>query len=84
MSCHMGICVRGVLNWPLREQKRALKYIFKDDGSPFRTVDELRNAFMNELAQGHETIPMGKCDSWDFKTGCPGHLETQETEVSNA
>jgi hypothetical protein len=71
---HMAVSVRGMLSWPTREAKRMLKSILKADGSPYRTVDELREALMDELSRGHEVLPLGNvCDGFDFKDGCPGH-----------
>jgi hypothetical protein len=66
--------VRGALNWPRRDAKRMLRAVTKSDGTKFRDVDELRNALMDELSQGHEVIPMSdECEGFDYKTGCPGH-----------
>lgn len=71
---HLVASVRGMLNWPRAEMKRALKYMTKDDGSHFGSIDELRNALMDELSQGHEVLPMCKeCDNHDWKDGCQGH-----------
>lgn len=28
---------------------------------------------MDKLAAGHEVIPVGDCDNFDFKEGCQGH-----------
>lgn len=71
-TIHMCLSVRGALNWDKRRLKNATKWITKEDGSHY-TPDELRSALMDELAQGHEVIPMGECDDFDFKTGCRGH-----------
>lgn len=71
-TVHCCLSVRGALNWNKRELKRATTWITRNDGSRY-TVDELRNALMDELAQGHEVVPMGDCDDFDFKTGCRGH-----------
>ena len=82
---HMCMSVRGPLtNWPAREWKRALKYITKDDGTPYRTVEELKAVFLEELARGHEVIPLGECDNFDWKTGCKGHelTKSQYSEMS--
>lgn len=79
---HMCMSVTGPLaNWPLREWKRALKYINKDDGTPFRSVEELKRSFLDELAKGHKVIPMGECDNFDWEQGCMGHLVEEETTV---
>lgn len=78
-TIHCCLSVRGALRWNKRKLRQALKWIRKDDGSPYRDADELRDAFFDELAQGHEVIPMAKdCPGFDFKTGCPGHEEIEE------
>jgi hypothetical protein len=34
----------------------------------------VRNALLNQLAEGHALLPIGDpCEGWDPKTGCPGH-----------
>ena len=75
---HVCISVRGMLNWPLRETKRHVcgkhPTVTKDDGTRFAGVHEFRQMLMDELAKGHEVLPMGKeCDNFDWKTGCRGH-----------
>jgi hypothetical protein len=72
-TIHLVVSVRGMLNWSNAESKRNLKWITKKDGSRYGSVDELRNALMDELAQGHEVLPTGECDNHDWKTGCQGH-----------
>ncbi len=69
---HMCLSVRGALNWPKGELRRATKWILKPDGSKF-TLEELRNALMDELVKGHEVIPINRCDNFDYKKGCLGH-----------
>lgn len=68
----MCLSVRGALNWNKAKLRNATKWITRDDGTRY-TPDELRSALMDELAKGHEVIPMGTCDNFDFKTGCRGH-----------
>jgi hypothetical protein len=71
---HMCISVRGMLAWGERETKRQLRSITKDDGTRFSGVREFRDMLMDELAAGHEVLPMGKaCDNFDWKKGCQGH-----------
>jgi hypothetical protein len=70
---HMSLSVRGALNWPKREMRRLAKCLIKSDGSKM-TPEEARNALMDQLALGHEQIPIGdRCDNWDWKEGCLGH-----------
>ena len=63
-----------LLNWGNRDWKKALKYMSKNDGSKFSTVEELKLAFMAELTQGHKVVPIGDCDNFDWETGCRGHV----------
>jgi hypothetical protein len=65
--------VRGTLSRDKRYLKQALKWITKDDGSRYRDVEALRDALFDELAKGREVLPMGPCEGFDYKTGCPGH-----------
>jgi hypothetical protein len=71
MRIHMCMNVRGALNWDKKTMKRNAKG-FTNDGKPM-TSDEVRNKLMDELAKGHEVIPLGECDNFDLKTGCKGH-----------
>lgn len=76
-TIHMCQSITGpLMNWGKREWKQATGYITRSDGSKF-TPDELKAAFIEELSQGHEVIPIGECDNFDYKKGCLGH-EKQE------
>ena len=72
-TIHMCVSVRGMLNWPKREFNRAMKYTTKSDGTKFASVEEFKNSLYDELAKGHEVLPTGECEGFDYKTGCPGH-----------
>ena len=72
-TIHLVISVRGMLRWTAAETKRNLRSITKSDGTRYASVDEFRNALMDELAKGHEVLPTGECDKHDWKTGCQGH-----------
>lgn len=70
---HMSQSITGpLLNWKTPDWKRATKFITRLDGSRY-TVAELKRAFVEELSKGHEVVPVGECDNFDFKTGCKGH-----------
>lgn len=71
MKYHMSLCVRGALKWP----KSRLKKMFLSDDGKSMTADQARDVLLDELSQGHEVIPMGKCDNFCFKEGCKGHEE---------
>ena len=78
-TVHSCISVRGMLNWDRRETKRYLRTITKNDGTRFSSIDEFRNALLDELVEGHEVLPIGKpCAGFDYKTGCPGHEEEED------
>lgn len=76
MKMHMSLSVRGALRWNKADLKRNCKWITDDNGNRY-TPEGLRDAMMNELAQGHEVIPLGECDNFDYKTGCKGHEEKE-------
>lgn len=71
-TVHMCMSVRGALNWNKATLKRMAKSFTDDNGKPM-TPDQVRNALMDELAKGHEVIPLGECDNFDYKKGCMGH-----------
>ncbi|MBL8968252.1 MAG: hypothetical protein JNG85_14695 [Spirochaetaceae bacterium] len=78
---HMCMSVRGILSRSNRELKRMLPMFTRDDGSHYATTDQLRDALLDEIAKGHEVLPMGKCDNFDWKDGCKGHEEPAEVEA---
>lgn len=57
-----------------RDWQKMMKYMKKGDGTPFRDADEIKAAFIDEALQGHEVIPIGDCDNFDYKKGCLGHV----------
>lgn len=81
-ALHLCLSVRGALAWDKREAKRNMKGIKKADGTPFRSVEELRDFFMDQLVAGREVLPIDtECKSFDFKTGCRG-CEVEEVELA--
>ena len=72
-TIHLVVSVRGMLKWSDRYMKSMLRSIYNNDGTRYKSVDELREALMDELAQGHEVLPTGECDNHDWKKGCLGH-----------
>lgn len=74
---HMKMDIRGVLlNWTNKEHGNLFKH---DDGRPM-TPREAKWALMDELAKGRNFLPMGECDGFDYKTGCPGHRIPDEVK----
>jgi len=71
---HSGISVEGVLAIPLSDFERQFEGVVRDDNGRLMTPAEVRRHFEEAKAQGHRILPMnGKCEGWDYHTGCPGH-----------
>lgn len=67
---HMCLDVKGALtNWKLP----AFKNMFTREDDTTLTPTEAKAHLLDELSKGREKLPMGKCDNFDFKTGCRGH-----------
>jgi len=73
MIRHMCISVRGALTWSNSLAKR-LAPTFLVDGIPLKTAAQVRRFLQKELDMGHEMLPTGGCDNFDWKTGCKGHV----------
>lgn len=68
----MCLSVKGALsNWKLKDFRKMFRH---EDGS-FYTPQEAKEALIEELALGHDVIPMGNCDNFDYKKGCLGHAQ---------
>ena len=76
---HSGLDVRGALKWP----KGKLKGMFTHESGRSTTANESRDILLDELAKGHELLPLGPCDNWDYQSGCQGcyAVETSQTTV---
>lgn len=72
---HMCLNVRGFLS--NNRFPDAYRGMFKHDDGRSMTPDEARNTLYDELAKGHEVIPLGSvCDGFDYSGGgCPSHSE---------
>lgn len=70
---HLSQSIVGPLvNWSDSEWLDALKWITRE-GKQYACVEDLRRAFVDELRDGHEVVPIGDCDDFDWKKGCRGH-----------
>jgi len=72
---HMCMSVRGALRKPDKQIKGILLH---EDGRSM-TASEVRETLYNELSKGHEVIPIGDCDNFDYKKGCQGHPITEQS-----
>lgn len=80
---HLNVDVRGLLNQPKRTLERNWKGAFTVGGRKLMKADEIRSALMDELSKGHERLPMGDCDNFDYKKGCRGHDTNDEPGEEN-
>jgi hypothetical protein len=69
---HLAQSVRGALKKSMREL-RALAEAYKKEDGTHPSAEELWEYFADQLAQGRELLPIGKCPDFNYKSGCPGH-----------
>ena len=70
---HMALDVRGFLS--TAKFPRDYTRMFKHDDGRSMTPEEAREQLFDELTRGHEMIPYGSCDNFDYSAGggCRGH-----------
>jgi hypothetical protein len=44
-----------------------------DDDGKKMSPHQVQRYFLDQLALGRRVVPMGKCEGFDYQTGCPGH-----------
>lgn len=72
----MCVDIEGVLRWP----NSKLSKLFTEDGQE-KPGSYVRDWLKLQLAQGKRVLPMGKCEGFNYQTGCPGHPIVQEEKV---
>jgi len=69
---HVSLSVRSALT-----NKQTLKSLVGNitvKGVKLRTTEAVRDFLLDELAKGHELLPMSEdCEGFDYVKGCPGH-----------
>jgi hypothetical protein len=82
MILHASLCVRDWISRYTRStayQRRRMAAGITVDGRE-ATPDEVMRTMLDELAAGHERLPIGEpCEGFNYILGCPGH-ETREVE----
>lgn len=74
MMTHMCISINGALrNW----NKRDFKNLFTRADGYQLSATEAKDYLRYEQAMGKKVLPMGKCDNFDFQSGCRGHEEVK-------
>lgn len=74
MIYHIDLSVRAALHWSEDEWQERVTIFSDEDGQPL-TVYQAKEFLMDELKRGHELLPVGDCDNFDFEHGCQGHEE---------
>jgi len=79
---HCCLSVEGWLSRAARstkaERKRMAYGMIDDAGRPLG-FEQAYEAMLQELAQGHRMLPVGKaCEGFSYETGCPGHEIAEE------
>lgn len=87
----MCLSVRGGIRMLQAKRRNAKTYMTDDQGRALSRDDAI-NSLMDELAQGHEVIPMSKhcgkpcayasCPGFDYgeSGGCGGHITGEEPQ----
>ena len=71
-----------LVNWDDQQWHEALAWITHDNGKKYKSVQDLRRAFCEELKNGHICVPLASdCDNFDYENGgCRGH-DVPESEI---
>jgi len=69
---HMHLCldIRGAI------RGTGWKCVTAKDGRRV-TKAEAIEFLMDRLAEGKRVLPLGPCDGFDFRSGCPGHEDAR-------
>ena len=73
MIRHISTSIVGLLKLKDHELKAMLSSVTDDDGNHPQSVEEFRQALLEELDQGHRLIRSSGCDNFDPVRGCLGH-----------
>lgn len=73
-TMHMSVTVEYLLRQSDRNLGELLPAFSRDDGTPYKSPDDLRAALREELAKGVVVLPLAQCDNFDPKEGCRGHV----------
>ena len=77
-TIHCSLSVRGALRW----NQKQLRGLLTDQAGHKLSPREAREALMQMLSEGVEMLPLGDCDGFDPKTGCPGHAAPPEDDTN--
>lgn len=69
---HCCLDIQGFLEMNKERPLSFFNGMAKEDGKPLSGPEFIAN-LQNHLNQGHKVIPIGHCDDFDYRTGCPGH-----------
>jgi hypothetical protein len=91
ITTSMCLSVRGGISMLHAKRRNSKTYMTDNNGKPLSRDDAIQE-LMNELAKGHEVIPMSKhcgnpcayssCKGFDYKEfGCSGHTTGEEPQT---
>jgi hypothetical protein len=66
MSCNIAGLIRNT-------GKKSMKGFFTLDNGKDCTDKEARDYLAECQTKGWRLVPFGKCEGFDYQTGCPGH-----------
>jgi hypothetical protein len=72
---HISTNINGWLRLPMKEKRKSLLWLTKDNGIQFSSVSELEAEFLKAKDSGYEVVPV--CDNIDSKGRCQGHEEKE-------
>lgn len=78
MIRHVRMSVEGAIR-----NAKDLKGAITVNGVTLYSVKDIRDALQKELAKGREVLPIGPCEGFDFKNGCPGHTK-EDADIHEA
>lgn len=73
---HMHWDIEGALRWS-DEDLAGMMY---SEGKT-QTGAEARQELLRGLAKGWKVFPVGKCPTFCYQNGCPGHEETKDVKL---
>jgi hypothetical protein len=75
---HLSVSIAGWLKNHARSKPNRFTEFEDDDRGPLM-VSEVRAMMKMAQSEGKRVLPCGKCDNFDFQSGCLGHVTVGST-----
>jgi len=69
---HLSLNIKGCIR-----NNKDLSGLFNDEEGNLLSHNEALLYLNDCIAEGKRVLPMGKCDLFDYQTGCPGHPQPE-------